>query len=202
MISSRFTNKEILFLKGYLKGKGFNNALKAINLAETAHFDAKRKSGEPFISHPIRIANALVSLGVEDENILIISILHDILEDTYISREELLDIFDEKIVCSIELLTKQEGITLKCYYENIQLNPEASIVKIADRCHNVSTMYFFDETKTKMYIEETEKYIIPLCSFVSNKYPELSNYAYYMKYHIESIIETTKHFMNNKKNCY
>lgn len=201
MISSRFTNKEILFLKGYLKGKGFNNALKAINLAETAHFNAKRKSGEPFISHPIRIANALVSLGVEDENILIISILHDILEDTDISREELLDIFNDKIVDSIELLTKQEGITLDYYYENIQLNPEASIVKIADRCHNVSTMYFFDENKTKMYIEETEKYIIPLCSFVSNKYPELSNYAYYMKYHIESIIETTKHFMKNKENC-
>ena len=95
MISSKFTNKEILFLKGYLKGKGFNDALKAINLAETAHSTALRKSGEPFVSHPIRIANALVSLGVEDEKILIVAILHDILEDTDVTREELLDIFKE-----------------------------------------------------------------------------------------------------------
>ena len=196
MISSKFTNKEILFLKGYLKGKGFNDALKAINLAETAHSTALRKSGEPFVSHPIRIANALVSLGVEDEKILIVAILHDILEDTDITREELLDVFKEDIVTSIELLTKQEGMTNDCYYENIYLNPIASIVKIADRCHNVSTMYFFDENKIKMYIDETEKYIIPLCSYVSNKYPELSNYAYYMKYHIESILETAKYFIN------
>lgn len=196
MISSKFTNKEILFLKGYLKGKGFNDALKAINLAETAHSTVLRKSGEPFVSHPIRIANALVSLGVDDEKILIVAILHDILEDTNITREELLDIFNDDIVTSIELLTKQEGMTLDCYYENIHLNPNASIVKIADRCHNVSTMYFFDEAKTRMYIDETEKYIIPLCSFVSNRYPELSNYSYYMKYHIESILETTKHFIN------
>lgn len=196
MISSKFTNKEILFLKGYLKGKGFNDALKAINLAEIAHLTELRKSGEPFVSHPIRIANALVSLGVEDEKILIVAILHDILEDTDITREELLDVFKEDIVTSIELLTKQEGMTNDCYYENIYLNPIASIVKIADRCHNVSTMYFFDENKIKMYIDETEKYIIPLCSYVSNKYPELSNYAYYMKYHIESILETAKYFIN------
>lgn len=202
MISSKFANKEILFLKGYLKGRGFNSALKAINLAETAHMDVLRKSGEPFVSHPIRIANALVSLGVDDEKILIVAILHDILEDTNVTREELLDTFKEDIVDSIELLTKQEGMTLDCYYENIHLNPTASIVKIADRCHNVSTMYFFNEQKTRMYIEETEKYIIPLCSFVSNNYPELSNYAYYMKYHIESILETTKHFIDKKKNCY
>ena len=198
MISSKFTNKEILFLKGYLKGKGFNDALKAINLAETAHSSVLRKSGEPFISHPIRIANALVSLGVDDEKILIVSILHDILEDTYVTREDLLDVFNGDVVDSIELLTKHEGMTLDCYYKNICLNPNASIVKIADRCHNVSTMYFFDESKIRIYIEETEKYIIPLCSYVSNKYPEYSNYAYYMKYHIESILETTKYFINKQ----
>ena len=196
MISSIFTNKEVLFLKGYLNGKNFNRALKAINIAEEYHAKMYRRSGEPFVSHPIRIANALVSLGVDDENILIVSILHDVLEDTLITREELLEIFSEDIVQSIELLTKQKGLDNDCYYENIRLNPISSIVKIADRCHNVSTMYFFDENKIKLYIEETEKYIIPLCSFVSNKYPELSNYAYYMKYHIESILETTKYFIN------
>lgn len=195
MISSKFTNKEVLFLKGYLKGKGFNRAIRAIDLAETAHFNEKRKSGEPFISHPIRIANALVSLGVDDEDIIIIAILHDIIEDTDTTREDLLNDFSKEIVNSIELLTKKDGITLDSYYENIRLNPKSSIVKIADRCHNVSTMYFFNKNKIYKYINETEKYVVPLCSFVSNKYPELSNYAYYMKYHIESILETTKYFI-------
>ena len=197
MISSKFTNKEVLFLKGWLKGRGFNSALKAIHIAEVAHIDLKRRSGEPFISHPVRIANALVSLGVEDEDILTIAILHDIIEDTDLTREDLLESFNEDIVSAIELLTKRDDLSINDYYKNIFTNPKACIVKIADRCHNVSTMYFFNEVKTKNYIKETETYIIPLCSAISNNYPYLSNYVYYMKYHIESILETTKHFINN-----
>lgn len=195
MISSKFTNKEILFLKGWLKGRGFNDALKAIHIAERAHIDLKRKSGEPFISHPIRIANALVSLGVEDEKTLTIAILHDILEDTDVTKEYLLEKFSEDVVEAIELLTKTENLTLEDYYKNIFSNPRACVVKIADRCHNVSTMYFFSEEKTANYIKETEFYIIPLCSAISNNYPYLSNYIYSMKYHIESILETTKYFL-------
>lgn len=199
MISSKFTNKEILFLKGWLKGRGFNNALKAIHIAEKAHIDLKRKSGEPFISHPIRIANALVSLGVEDEDTLTIAILHDILEDTDISRDYLLSIFGEDVVEAIDLLTKTENMNLETYYTNIFYNPKACVVKIADRCHNVSTMYFFNEEKTANYIKETEFYIIPLCSEISNNYPYLSNYIYSMKYHIESILETSKYFLKKIK---
>ena len=187
MISSKFTNKEILFLKGWLKGRGFNNALKAIHLAERAHIDLKRKSGEPFISHPIRIANALVSLGVEDEDTIVIAILHDILEDTELTKEYLLTIFTEDVVEAIDLLTKKDDVSIDDYYKDIFYNPKACIVKIADRCHNVSTMYFFNEEKTANYIQETETYIIPLCSAISNNYPYLSNYIYSMKYHIESI---------------
>lgn len=199
MISSRFTNKEILFLKGWLKGRNFNKALKAIHIAEKGHIGLKRKSGEPFISHPIRIANALVSLGVEDEKILAIAILHDILEDTDLTKEDLLEDFDEDVVEAVELLTKKENLSLEDYYTNIFFNPRACVVKIADRCHNVSTMYFFNEEKTRNYINETELYVIPLCSEVSNNYPYLSNYIYSMKYHIESILETTKHFLSDKK---
>lgn len=199
MISSKFTNKEILFLKGWLKGRNFNQALKAIHLAEKWHIHYKRKSGEPFISHPIRIANALVSLGVEDEKILTVAILHDVLEDTDISKEELSNNFDEDVVEAIELLTKKENVNLENYYRNIFFNPRACVVKIADRCHNVSTMYFFNEEKTRNYINETELYIIPLCSAISNNYPHLSNYIYLMKYHIESILETTKYFLKDKK---
>ena len=199
MISSKFTNKEILFLKGWLKGKNYNNALKAIHVAERAHFGYKRKSQEPFISHPIRVANALVSLGVEDEEILTIAILHDIIEDTKLEKEDLLKDFNESVVESIELLTKKENVDLDEYYKNIFFNPKACVVKIADRCHNISTMYFFNEDKMINYIKETEKYIIPLCSEVSNNYPHLSNYVYSMKYHIESILEATKFFLDSKK---
>lgn len=196
MVSQVFKNEEILYLKGYLKGKGFDKAVKAINLAEELHADAKRKSGEPYISHPCRIANALISLKIEDEDILVATILHDVLEDTDIKAELLESYFGKEATHIIKLVTKQKGISTETYYKNIARDKKATIVKVADRCHNVSTMYFFSEEKMKEYIEETELYVIPMCSQISNDYPEVADYLYTMKYQIESILETAKFFLN------
>lgn len=199
MVGNLFKTEEILFLKGYLKGLGYNNAIKAITIAEKYHFGVKRKSSEPYISHPIRIANALISIGITDENVIIATILHDVLEDTKMTEFELLNVFDKDVVEIIKLVTKENDYNNDDYYKAISQNKYASIVKIADRCHNVSTMYFFDDDKIKSYIEETEKYVIPLCSTVSNNYPEVSNEIYYMKYHLESILETAKFFLNRNE---
>ena len=199
MVGNLFKMEEILFLKGYLKGLGHNDAIKAITIAEKYHFGAKRKSSEPYISHPIRIANALISIGITDEKVIIATILHDVLEDTNMTEFELLNVFDKDVVEIIKLVTKKKDYSNDEYYNAISKNKYASIVKIADRCHNVSTMYFFNDDKIKNYIEETEKYIIPLCSTVSNNYPEVSNEIYYMKYHLESILETAKFFLNRNK---
>lgn len=196
MVSQVFKNEEILYLKGYLKGKGFDRAVKAVNLAEELHADAKRKSGEPYISHPCRIANALISLKIEDEDILVATILHDVLEDTDIKAELLESYFGKDATQIIKLVTKQKGISTETYYKNIARDKKATIVKVADRCHNVSTMYFFSEEKMKEYIEETELYVIPMCSQISNDYPEVADYLYTMKYQIESILETAKFFLN------
>lgn len=199
MISQVFKNEELLYLKGYLKGKGFDRAVKAVNLAEELHADAKRKSGEPYISHPCRIANALISLKIDDEEILIATILHDVLEDTDIMAELLESYFGKEATSIIKLVTKQKGVTTETYYKNISMDKKATIVKVADRCHNVSTMYFFSEEKMKEYIEETETYILPMCSQISNDYPEVADYLYTMKYQIESILETAKFFLNKYK---
>ena len=67
MVAEIFKNEETLFLKWYLKGLNLNEAIRAVNIAEEYHGGVYRKSGEPYISHPIRIASALISLGVKAE---------------------------------------------------------------------------------------------------------------------------------------
>lgn len=196
MVSTVFKNEELLYLKGYLKGKGFDRAVKAVNLAEELHKNTFRKSGEPYISHPCRITNALISLGINDEDILIGSMLHDVLEDTDVTEEVLSGYFGEDATRIIKLVTKEKGVSIDNYYKNISECKKATIVKIADRCHNVSTMYFFNEEKMKEYIEETEKYVLPMCTFMCNECPEVADYLYTMKYQIESILETSKFFLN------
>lgn len=152
------------------------------------------------ISHPIRIASTLIFLGVKDNEILIGAILHDILEDTSITEEELLSKFNKEAVDIIVRVTNKADMSKEEYYEQISKNPKATIVKLADRCHNVSTMNHFDLNKIKKYIRETEDYVLPLCSIVSNRFPEWSNEIYYMKYHIESIMEMSKGIISMYEN--
>ncbi|MED0951414.1 HD domain-containing protein [Bacillus mobilis] len=195
-------HKELAYLRGYLKGKNFNYAIISLNLAEKMHEGQTRKSGEPYISHPVRIANAIISLGIHDEEVISGALLHDILEDTEVTVDMLLNVYylPEKIVDIIIRLTKttivkQKEIpemTTDEYYEQMRLCFKTSLIKIADRCHNVSTMYFFDKKKIQRYIKETEDYALPLCSYVSDMCPEYSDYIYTMKYQIESILETIK----------
>ncbi|WP_242298999.1 HD domain-containing protein [Bacillus cereus group sp. BfR-BA-01382] len=195
-------HKELAYLRGYLKGKNFNYAIISLNLAEKMHEGQTRKSGEPYISHPVRIANAIISLGIHDEEVISGALLHDILEDTEVTVDMLLNVYclPKKIVDIIIRLTKttivmQEEIpemTTDVYYEQMRVCFKTCLIKIADRCHNVSTMYFFEKAKIQRYIKETEEYALPLCSYVSDMCPKYADAIYTMKYQIESILETIK----------
>ncbi|MFJ8528304.1 HD domain-containing protein [Bacillus sp. NPDC094106] len=196
-------HKELAYLRGYLKGRGYHYAIIALNLAEEMHSGQKRKSGEPYISHPVRIANAIISLGIDDEEIIAGALLHDILEDTKVTAKMLLEKYHlpESIVTIIIRLTKTTiieqsevpaNLTSDEYYAQMRVCFKTCLIKIADRCHNVSTMYFFDKEKIQHYIKETEEYALPLCSYVSDMCPKYSDYIYTMKYQMESILETIK----------
>ncbi|MGL4760964.1 MAG: HD domain-containing protein [Sarcina sp.] len=183
-------SKEIIYLKGYLRGKNYLHAIKALILAERLHAGQTRRSGEPYIIHPVRVANGLISLGIADESMVIAALLHDVLEDTSITAKMLLN--EEKLpkeaVDIIVLLTKSKNYNAQEYFGNIAGSSKAAIVKIADRCHNIATLQFFDDQKIGKYVEDTEKYIYPLFNKIKDKEPCFEDSIYYMKYHIDSII--------------
>ena len=184
-------SKEIIYLKGYLRGKSYIHAIKALILAEKLHEGQKRRSGEPYIIHPVRVANGLISLGIADESIIIAALLHDILEDTKITKEQLLGKYSltKEAVELIALLTKKKkGYDAQEYYDNIGKSSKATIVKIADRCHNIATLQFFNDEKIGAYVKDTEKYIYPLFEKLNDREPYYEDSIYYMKYHIDSII--------------
>lgn len=177
---------------GYFKALNFNKALEALVLAEEKHNGQFRKSGEPYISHPIRVCSSLISLGIVNEVVFCASLLHDVLEDTTATEDDLRRKFDDKTVDVIILLTKKSGMSTELYYKEIEKSPEATIIKLADRCHNASTMTFFKEGKREEYVDETEKYAYRLCSKGADIYPEWSNQIYALKYQIESLVDATK----------
>ena len=91
-------------------------------------------------------------------------------------------------------MTKEEA--KKAYYAAIAGNAKACLVKILDRCNNVSTMAgTFRREKLIEYIAETEEYVLPLTEVLKNQYPQYAGITFMVKYHIVSVLETIKNLI-------
>ena len=105
--------------------------IKAMNLAYSAHHGQYDKGGVPYIFHPIHLAEQM-----DDEISTCVALLHDTVEDTDVTLEELAAIFPREIVEAVDLLTHREGVEYFDYVRAIKANPVAVKVKLADLAHN------------------------------------------------------------------
>lgn len=145
----------------------------------------------PYIIHPLMMACHAHALGIRDDAVLAVIMLHDVCEDCGVSPEELP--FPENIRHSVALLTKYEGQPTVQYYEGIKSDSCACIVKALDRCNNVSTMASsFSKKKLIEYVDETEQYVYPLLDHIKREYLEYRDAVFVIKYQILSTIETIK----------
>lgn len=187
--------KMYTYLKGFACGAGMNETLKALTFARNKHHGQFRKSGEPYIIHPLTMACNAVSMGIKDDSVVATILLHDVCEDCGVSVAELP--VNEKVKRGVELMTFQmmEGedkeIAKNRYYNMLLHNREATLTKLIDRCHNVSSMAgTFSVEKLKAYIEETRRYVLPLLRKAKDLYPEESNEIFLLKYHIVSVVNS------------
>lgn len=105
----------------------------AIKLASIKHYGQRDKANKPYIFHLLYAMN-----NVNDLNAKIVGVLHDILEDTNITRNDLLNYgFSEDIVIAVEILTKSKNQKYMDYIENIKKNDIATKVKLIDLKHNM-----------------------------------------------------------------
>jgi guanosine-3',5'-bis(diphosphate) 3'-pyrophosphohydrolase len=106
---------------------------KALALATIAHSGQTDKAGKPYIMHPIAVAKMV---GTAEEKT--VALLHDVVEDTLVTLEELRDSgFPESVVAAVDALTKRPGADYGDYIKRLQKNPLALTVKIADMTHNM-----------------------------------------------------------------
>lgn len=105
--------------------------IKAMNLAYDAHHGQFDKGGVPYIFHPIHLAEEM-----DDEYSTCVALLHDTVEDTDVTLEELASIFPTEVVAAVDLMTHREGVDYFDYVRSIKTNPLATKVKLADLRHN------------------------------------------------------------------
>ena len=105
--------------------------MKAMNLAYNAHHGQFDKGGVPYIFHPIHLAESM-----DDEISTCVALLHDTVEDTDVTLEQLAAEFPKEVVDAVALLTHGEDVAYFDYVRAIKQNPIAVKVKLADLAHN------------------------------------------------------------------
>lgn len=189
------SEKMYTYLRGFAAGAGMTETMRALSFARNKHEGQFRKSGEPYIVHPLTMACNAVSLGIREDTVIAAILLHDVCEDCGVSLSELP--VGETVRRAVDLLTFRvmDGETKETaktrYYNLILQSREASLTKLIDRCHNVSSMAgTFSEEKLEAYIEETRHYVLPLLKKVKAQYPEYSDILFVLKYHMVSVVDS------------
>jgi len=146
---------------------------RAYGVAEVAHRGQKRDEGLPYIVHPVRVAVTLPrDLDIYDSTLICSALLHDVIEDSPATREDIADEFGEEIARIVWLLTKLKEVSLADYLANIEAarGTGAATVKLCDRLDNLRFVECSPRhEKKRRYILTTEKYYLPMAAR-TNKY--------------------------------
>lgn len=123
---------------------------KAMRLMFEAHRDAVDKSGIPYVFHPFHVAEQM-----NDETSAIVALLHDVVEDTDYTPDDLREmVFSNEVCDALDYLTHREGVPYMDYVRRIKENPVAVRVKLADLAHNSDRTRFDHMTESDYRREE------------------------------------------------
>ncbi len=179
LIPPDFTDPDLLFevlkktVVKYHPSSDLDTITKAYELARDAHKDQKRKSGEPYLIHPVCVAIILAQLEMDKETI-VGGLLHDVVEDTKYTEEDLTEIFSAEVAALVDGVTKLTKINysadkLELQAENLRKmflamakDIRVIIIKLADRLHNMRTMQYMKPEKQKEKSRETMDIYAPI----------------------------------------
>ena len=193
-LSDRMFNEEHMYtyVKQFATFHNLYQTLRVLPYAREKHAGQVRKGKDriPYIYHPLMLACHALALGLVDDNLISAALLHDVCEDCGVLVET-----KEAVRCLTQDwdLEHETSWDKKRYYEKIEANPIALMVKLLDRCNNVSGMATaFDQEKMADYIRGTMLWIYPLMDRGRYDYPQYRDAIFLIRYHMYSVIDTVK----------
>ena len=178
-------------LRPHLDQREIDQVRRAYDVAEAAHRGQLRDEGTPYIVHPVRVAVSLVDeLEIYSPKLVSSALLHDVIEDSPTTREEIAAMFGEEVGQLVWLLTKFEDVSLADYLAAIEEAAEtgAPLVKLCDRLDNLRFLVHSPRAdKKQRYIRTTEAYYLPLAARTSQYlHQELSNSLEQVRHHVNA----------------
>ncbi len=143
---------------------------RAYDVAEERHRGQLRKSGDPYITHPLAVATILAELGM-DTTTLVAALLHDTVEDTGMTKEEIEAEFGPEVAHLVDGVTKLDKVkygeaaeaeTIRKMIVAMARDPRVLVIKLADRLHNMRTLRFLPPHKQEQKAREVLEVLAPL----------------------------------------
>ena len=159
-------------LRSYLTEEQISQVVRAYYFAEKAHEGQYRRSGDPYITHPLAVANILVDMHMDYAS-LMAAMLHDVIEDTGVSKEQLAEAFSEEVAELVDGVSKiaqikfeskaeQQAENLRKMMLAMTRDIRVILVKLADRLHNMRTLHVMRAEKRKRIATETLEIYAPI----------------------------------------
>jgi guanosine-3',5'-bis(diphosphate) 3'-pyrophosphohydrolase len=159
-------------LKSYLTKEQVAQVVRAYEFAEHAHDGQYRRSGDPYITHPLAVANILVDMHMDHQS-LMAAILHDVIEDTPASKTQLVELFGQEVAELVDGVSKiaqikfssraeQQAENLRKMMLAMTRDIRVILVKLADRLHNMRTLHVMPPEKRRRIATETLEIYAPI----------------------------------------
>lgn len=163
-----------LIIDPYLSVSEVEKVLAACDFADLAHTGITRKSGEPYILHPIAVSCILANMRLDAET-LMAALLHDVIEDTQYTKEDIIEKFGLTVAELVDGVTKLSQSSDKEYNKAVSFrkilqatlqDPRVIIIKLADRYHNMTTLGALRPDKRARIAQETFDIFVPMARLV------------------------------------
>jgi GTP pyrophosphokinase len=177
-------------LGDYLTSSEMKKVKEAYRFSDEMHLGQIRKSGEPYISHPIAVAEICADWKLDAQAIMA-ALLHDVMEDTDVKKEELIERFGAPVATLVDGLSKLDKIEFQSQIEAQAENfrkmllamardVRVILIKLADRLHNMRTLGFMSPEKKRRIARETMEVYVPIAHRLglNNIYRELQDLAF------------------------
>lgn len=163
-----------IIIDTYLDADDVIRVLAACDFADLAHSGVTRKSGEPYILHPIAVSCILAHMRLDTET-LMASLLHDVIEDTHFSKDDITEKFGKTVANLVDGVTKlthssdkefNKAASFRKILQATLQDPRVIIIKLADRYHNMTTLDALRPEKRARIAQETYDVFVPMARIV------------------------------------